>query len=193
MDSQKSANVILLLAWCAVSCGSVENRWAGTIIDSAGVTVVSNPDVGIWTDADRWTVEEELRIGVQEGDPDYQFGQIGGIAVDSRGRLFVLENQAQQIKIYSAEGVYERTLGARGSGPGEIQAAAALLMGPGDTLVVPDPPNMRVSRFAPDGSSLGSFPLDFQQGIPLLYEATSSGVLVRQVRPFTFRGQPAIE
>jgi len=193
MDSQRSANIILLLAWIAASCGDADSRWAGTIGDSAGVTIVSNPDVGMWTEADRWRVEEELRIGVQEGDPDYQFGQIGGITVDSRECLFVFETQAQQIKVYSADGVYERTLGARGSGPGEIQGAAALLMGPGDTLVVPDPPNVRVSRFAPDGSSLGSFPLDFQQGIPLLYQATSSGVLVRQVRPFTFAGQPAIE
>jgi hypothetical protein len=185
--------IVACVAWIGVACGGGESRWAGTITDSAGVTIVSNSAVGVWTETDRWTVEEELRIGVREGDPEYQFGEIGGIAVDSRGRLFILESQAQQINVYSAEGVYEQTVGARGSGPGEIGGAAALLMGLGDTLVVPDFQNLRINRYAPDGSSLGSSPIDMQQGFPLLFQATASGVLVRQVRQAAFGGQPAIE
>jgi hypothetical protein len=189
----KRSLIVTLLGWIGVACGGGESPWAGTITDSAGVTIVSNDEVGVWTEADRWTVEEELRIGVRQGDPEYQFGQIGGIMADSLGRLFVLETQAQQIKVYSPDGVYEQTLGARGSGPGEMQGAAAVLMGPGDTLVVPDLGNLRLNRYAPDGSDLGSSPIDMQQGIPLVFQATPSGVLVRQVRQFNFAGQPAIE
>ncbi len=36
-------------------------EWAGSVRDSAGVAVVSNPTSGIWTDEERWTLTEELR------------------------------------------------------------------------------------------------------------------------------------
>ncbi len=182
--------VALVTAACA---GDGGGQWAGSVTDSAGVEIVSNPAEGMWTAADTWTVEEELKIGTLEGDADYMFGQVGWIAVGSEGRIYVLDAQAQEIKVYSPEGAYEQTIGARGAGPGELQGAMFMLMGPGDTLVVPDLQNMRVNRYAPDGSSLGSFPLDLQQGIPMVFAATSSGVLARQVRPFAFPGQPEIE
>ncbi len=184
---------LLLLVLLAAACSSQGGQWAGSVSDSAGVEVVSNPAEGVWTDGDAWTVEEELRIGTLEGDPDYMFGQVGFMTVDSRGRIFVLDAQAQQIKVYTPEGVYEQTIGARGSGPGELLGSAFVLMGMGDTLVVPDLQNMRINRYAPDGSSLGSTPLNLQQGIPIVFQGTPSGVLVRQVRPFAFPGQPEIE
>jgi hypothetical protein len=184
---------VALTAVIAAACGDGGVEWAGTITDSAGVAIVSNPAEGMWMETDAWTVEEELKIGTLEGDPDYMFGQIGFLTVDSNGRIFVLDAQAQQIKVYSADGVYEQTLGARGRGPGELLGATFVLMGPGDTLVVPDLGNLRINRYAPDGSSPGSTPVDLQQGIPLIFQGTPSGVLVRQVRQFAFPGQPEIE
>jgi hypothetical protein len=184
---------VALTAVIAAACAGGGGEWAGTITDSAGVAIVSNPAEGMWTESEVWTVEEELKIGTLEGDPDYMFGQIGFLTVDSNGRIFVLDAQAQQVKVYSPDGVYEQTIGARGSGPGELLGATFVLMGPGDTLVVPDLRNLRINRYAPDGSSLGSSPLDLQQGIPTVFQGTPSGVLVRQVRQFAFPGQPEIE
>ncbi len=168
-------------------------QWAGSVSDSSGVAIVSNPEGGIWGAEGGWTVEEEVRIGALEGEPDYQFGQVGGVAVDTEGRIFVLDVQAQQIKIYTADGSYEQTIAQRGGGPGELQGAFFVLMAEGDTLLVPDVQNQRINRYAPDGSSLGSFRLSLEDGLPLQFRATGSGLLAKQVRPFAFPGQPEIE
>jgi hypothetical protein len=108
------AGTVLILAACLAACGGEESRWAGTMSDSAGVTIVSNTDVGIWGPGEGWALEEELRIGAVEGAPEYQFGQVSRIAVDSKGRIFVLDGQAQHIQVYSPDGTHEQTVGARG-------------------------------------------------------------------------------
>jgi hypothetical protein len=185
---------LALVALATVACSDGYGNWAGTVTDSAGVTIVSNPAEGVWTSSDRWIVEEDLRIG-SEGDPDYQFGQIGarGTAVASDGRIFVLDAQAQHVKVFSPEGVYQSTVGHPGGGPGEIGAGANfLMMGPGDTLLVMDLGNQRVNRYLADGSDAGSFPLSIEQeGLPLNFTATASGVLARQSRPLALPQRPA--
>jgi sugar lactone lactonase YvrE len=157
------------------------------------VVIVANPAEGIWSSAETWTLEEELRIGTLEGDPEYQFGQVGWLAVNSEGAIYVIDAQAQHIQAYSPDGEYLQTIGQRGAGPGELQQAGFIFVGPGDTLIVPDIANQRVNRYAPDGSSTGSFRVELEKGIPLLYKATSTGVIAEQVRPFSLPGQPAIE
>lgn len=182
-----------LLSITLAACGGEESRWAGTVTDSAGVAIVANPAQGVWDADERWTVEEEIRIGALEGSPEYQFGQIGGITVDSDGRVFVLDAQAQHIQVYAPDGSYVRTIGKRGGGPGELQGAMFVLMGRGDTLLVPDMQNQRVNRYAPDGSSLGSFRLPLEKGLPMQFRATPSGILTQQLRPFALPGQPTPE
>jgi len=186
---------LVVAALVATACASDGGgQWAGSVTDSAGVEIVSNAGQAMWTEADAWTVEEEVKIGTLEGDPDYMFGQVGFLTVDSNGRIYVLDAQAQQIKVYSAGGVYEQTIGRRGGGPGELRGATFVLMAPGDTLVVPDLNNFRINRYAPDGTSLGSSPINLQEhGVPLVFAGTPSGVLVRQEREFAFPGQPEIE
>jgi hypothetical protein len=184
---------VLMLATLLAACGGGESRWAGTITDSAGVTIVSNPAEGIWTGADRWTVEEELKIGVVEGDPDYQFGEIWGITVDSRGRIFVLDFHAQHIQVYSPDGVYQQTVGAPGAGPGELRGAVAVLMGPGDTLLVQDNRAIRFNRYSPDGSSAGGFRIALEGRRPKLFKTSASGVIAEHFVSRDAPGQPGIQ
>ncbi len=185
--------VLASLSFALAACGGGESRWAGSVTDSAGVAVVTNPAEGVWEVAEGWTVEEEIRIGALEGSPEFQFGQIGGITVDSEGRIFVLDAQAQHIQVYAPDGSYERTIGKQGSGPGELKGAIFVLMGPGDTLLVPDMQNQRVNRYAPDGSSLGSFRFSLEEGLPMQFRATPSGILAEQLRPLALPGQPTPE
>jgi hypothetical protein len=180
------------LALIAVACTSAEGAWKGTIIDSAGVMLVSSTDEGVWTPETRWTLQEKLKIGAIDGAPEYQFGQIGLIAIDSRQRLFVMDAQARHIRVFSPTGTYEQTIGGPGAGPGELGAQAiALYMGPGDTLLVPDFANQRVNRYAPNGTSSGSFPLRLENGIPMAINATRTGVIAEQVRPLSLPDRPA--
>lgn len=182
------ATSLVALVLCACSG---EGSWSGTVTDSAGVTIVENTLESIWDASEQWTLEEELRVGTIEGDADYQFGAIGFIAVDSRDRMFVMDAMAQQVKVYSPDGRFEQTIGRPGSGPGELgQSAIQVFMGPGDTLIVPDLGNQRVNRYAPDGTSLGSFRLEIEKGLPLAINATRSGVILEQLRPLALPDQP---
>lgn len=171
-----------------VACSRADPRWNGSMRDSAGVTIVENPEEGIWAPDEAWTVQEERRIGVVDGEHAYQFGVIlpGGVAVDSRGRIFVLDAQAQEVRAFSPRGEYLQTIGGPGSGPGEFSGARTVLMGPGDTLFVPDRRNRRMNRFAPDGAFAGSRPLDPEDGHSVAFRANPSGILAEQISPLLY-------
>jgi hypothetical protein len=139
----------------------------------------------MWSADEAWTTEEVLRIGEAAGDADYQFGQIAGIGVTSDGRVLVLDQQAQRVQVYGPDGLYQRSIGRPGSGPGEFGPAAnSLFVGRGDTVIVPDLANQRVNVFPVDGES-ESFPIRMDQGVPVRYDLLETGSLVTQLRSFT--------
>ncbi|MFH1763365.1 MAG: 6-bladed beta-propeller, partial [Gemmatimonadota bacterium] len=188
-----SASALLLLL-TACSAGSGTGEWAGTVRDSAGILIVENPSKGVWPDGEGWTVEEELRIGAFGGNPDYQFGQVGTVAVSSRGEILVSDTQAQDVRVFSPEGAYLRTVGGPGSGPGELgPGASMLLIAPGDTLLVPDPRNRRSNRYAPDGTSLGSEPLNPERGRALRYNLNPAGAMTAQLRSVQSASRPGTD
>jgi hypothetical protein len=190
-SSVRAACTILLVV--AIGCSDAATR-AGTVSDSAGVAIVRNPEVGRWSPSETWTVVEDLRIGTVEGDSEYIFGRVGSVDVDSRGRIHVLDAQAQLVRVYSAEGHYEATVGSPGSGPGEIgPEPASLFVGPGDTLLLVDLGNQRMNRYAPDGTSLGGFRLAFENGVPIAVRVARSGVIAVQTRPLGAPGQPSVD
>ncbi len=83
MKTRVSFRPAVLAIFFIGACSAGDTNWAGTVADSAGVTIVENPTEGIWNDNSAWGLEEELRIGTADGDPDYMFGSITGIAVSS--------------------------------------------------------------------------------------------------------------
>ena len=184
MERRNTMRLTLAVLLSATVSPGATAQWKGTVKDSAGITIVSNTEQGSWDSSTRWQVEEELRIGVAEGDPNYQFGRIGWITVGSDGTIYVLDQQSQHVRAFSPAGQYLNTLGGPGAGPGELGAAVVFVVaGPGDTLFIPDVANRRVNLFAPDGSAAGSFPLDLQQGLPTIWKSTSAGVVASQIRP----------
>ena len=169
-------------------------EWSGTMEDSAGVQLVRNSLQPIWGEGDAWGFEEVLTIGEAAGDPDYQFGQIAGLDVTSNGFILVLDNLAQHIKVYSADGVFERTVGQAGSGPGEFGPGAAVLMvGTADTVIVPDAGNQRVNVILLGEEESTSFPLSFEEGIPMRWQVSNSGILAVQRRALNLPNQEAVD
>ena len=186
--------VVLATLGLGACAGEDSLDWAGTVTDSAGVMIVSNPAEGIWTTSTHWAIEEELRIGTAEGDPDYQFGRISGIAVASDGRIVVLDQLASELRVFDQQGELESKFGGAGSGPGEIgQGAGPLLLATGDTLWVPDLANQRVNLYALDGESVGSFRMGFESGIPMKWESTPKGWIVNQVRPIQLQPDQTVD
>lgn len=175
-----AACAALSLAACAA--GSDRSGWAGTVSDSAGIIMVSNPVEGIWGPSDAWTVEEVLSVGSIEGAPAYQFGQIVGVDVDTNGNVYVADQQAQEVRVFDAGGAYLRTIGRPGSGPGELGLGIAGVFVVNGEVVVPDLGNQRVARFTPDGEPIGTERLDFAVGVPIRWDVSGGGRLVVQKR-----------
>ncbi len=171
----------------ALACSSadVPATWTGTVTDSAGVTIVSNGNDGAWQAGEEWTLEEDLRIGVMDGDPNYVFGRIAGLCVDSERQIYVLDGQAARVSVYDADGVYQHAFGENGAGPGQFGTLIGpCIEGPGDSLFIPDLQNNRFNRFARDGSFGGSFMVNIMEGVPVGWGVMPDGRPVQQLRFF---------
>ncbi|NIP82581.1 MAG: 6-bladed beta-propeller, partial [Gemmatimonadetes bacterium] len=113
-----------------------------------------NPDTPLWTADGAWTLTDELRIGTVDGDGPELFGRIRSLAVDGGGRIYVLEAQAQEIRVFDGDGAHLRTIGREGGGPGEFARALHMEIGPDGDLWVVDPQNNRLSVFDTAGTYL---------------------------------------
>jgi hypothetical protein len=185
------AGLILLLSACAGDAGP---EWMGTVSDSVGVRIVQNPTEGLWTPESQWTVTEELRIGEVTGEPEYQFGNLIGIDLDDAGNIYAVDQQAQEVRVFDANGTYLRTLGGPGSGPGELGAAASgVWIGPDGRARVADLANGRLNFYLPDGTPDGSFNIPLAQGIPIRWKMSPEGLLLGQLRVLPQAGQDVPE
>jgi hypothetical protein len=102
-------------------------------------------------------IEPDLSIGGGDGGPG-SLGDIRSIAVDHQGRIYVLEAQAQEVRVFDSGGTWLRTVGRSGSGPGEFRMANGIALGPDERLWVYDPGNGRVSIFDSSGTLDRSYP-----------------------------------
>jgi hypothetical protein len=163
--------------------GDNSGAWEGTVSDSAGVTVVTNPAAGLWQNGDGWQVREDLVIGQVEGNPDYLFGSVAGICVSAAGDIVVVDQQVGSVRVFDPEGGLLRVFGGPGSGPGEFgNTLVGCYVAPGDTVAIPDLQLYRVNRFLLDGTVIGAVPFDIGAGIPIRWVMRSDGRLVTQMR-----------
>ena len=142
-----SAATAALLAACgtdAVPPDATPNTVVETIGDT---TVVRTLSGSVWgTEA---TLVPEITIGRLDGPEEYLFGSIRSIAVGDDGTVYILDLQAQHVRVFDSLGVYMETLGRRGEGPGEFTEAEAIAALPDGRLAVRDPDNQRVTVFGP--------------------------------------------
>ena len=127
--------------------------------DSAGITIVENA-APAWSDAEAWTVSDfpSLVIGTRDGPPETQLFRVRAATRFPDGRIAVANDGTAEVRTFHPDGRHDRTIGRRGSGPGEFQSVMALDI-EGDTLIVHD--HREVERFALDGTYL-----DGSYGVP---------------------------
>ncbi len=143
----------LVLCACAEGRGDVE--WAGSVDTLAGGVVhVRNPAEPLWRPGEEWALEEELRIGSATEEGPELFGEVRDLAVDPLGRIYVLESQSNEIRVFDADGGHVRTFGREGQGPGELNGPSALDWDGDGRLWVVDPRNARFSVFDTAGEYL---------------------------------------
>lgn len=143
---------IRLLSALTLACGptgdNTHDAWSGSIDTlPSGKVVVTNTEDPIWKVGQEWNVGLELTIGRAEGSGPDVFGRIGGLELVGKNQLWILEDQAQEIRVFSTQGEYIRTVGRRGGGPGEFAKAVRLDLGPDGNVWVMDRQNARLSLF----------------------------------------------
>lgn len=135
--------------------------WAGTVetLPSGAVHVVS-PDEGLWPEGSEWRLEEDLRIGSFQTEGPDLFGQIADVTIDSAQRILVLEQQSNELRVFTSEGSHVRTIGREGAGPGELRltAAARVFIEPSGRIWIANSGNQRWDLFSPEGDPLATTP-----------------------------------
>lgn len=127
-------SVILgMMAFGACTSGDAGPSAVATVdtLANGAVHVVTRPE-GAWalTGAEPWRLVEELRIGVVEGEEPYMFGQVVDVIPDVMGRIWVLDSQAWELRLFDAQGRFVRSVGGPGEGPGEFSLYVCGLSGP---------------------------------------------------------------
>jgi hypothetical protein len=95
-------------------------KWKGTVVKEGDVTIVKNPREPL-SKTPVLELEEDLSIGGPDAQGDDAFGQARQVVADDAGTMYVLDEQASDVKVFDASGKYLRTIGRKGQGPGELE------------------------------------------------------------------------
>ena len=140
-----AASGIALFILSAVQFAQVP-VWKGKIVKEGETTVVQNPKEPIYRDP-ILTLREDLVLGGSKAQGESMFARARSIAVDNNGNIYVGDFKEACVKVFDKAGVYLRTIGRPGQGPGEIGFVDSisltpdnqeLIVGEGNRLVVFD-------------------------------------------------------
>lgn len=149
--------VCAVVVGCSVDARGESEEWASVIdtIRPGLLRVVHQPPAD---EAITWHLEETLRVGSLDGDDQASFSRIKGLVVLSDERFAVLDDVAQEVRVFNADGTFAATLGGQGQGPGEFEGAYGLMLDDADRIWVPDARNRRLSVWDADDGLLWSTP-----------------------------------
>lgn len=147
----------VLLFFASIAPGAA-TPWSGKEVVEGGVTHVKNPATPMEKPL-VLTLDEQWRIGGEsEGEGEF-FGLISDIALHPKGEVYLVDTQLSEVKVFSKEGKYLRTIGREGEGPGEFRRPSRLFFDPEGNLGVVQSQPSRVVMFKPDGTPGAPFPL----------------------------------
>lgn len=121
-----------------------------------GVECIHNTEIPLHPDK-TVTFVEDLSIGGEGGDGNIILFEPRLSLVDDNENIYIRESQDQVIKVFGPDGKYIKTIGAKGSGPGEFQMVTYLTATKDGKLIVLDRRARRTSFFSSSGQFLKSF------------------------------------
>ncbi|MFC2161840.1 6-bladed beta-propeller, partial [Acidobacteriota bacterium] len=121
----------IFLATCLVFSNACSKKggdsgWSAIIEIVDGIKVVKNPEepkFGVFA----FELEEDLAIG-DVNDEDYFFPRRVDLKVDDDGNIYIRDGGNNRVQKYDQKGVYVRTIGRQGQGPGEYTYPSRLFL-----------------------------------------------------------------
>lgn len=150
VQSSLSCILCTALGLCGLSaCATERDESAVQRTDSAGVEIA----VSGGTDrALEWQLDRLFELGGSEEGPE-SFFRVSAqrVGADVHGNLFVLDAENARVVVFDEDGEFVRTVGSRGSGPGEFQIAISLSVSSAGAVAVFDLAKGSLVRFDADG------------------------------------------
>ena len=144
---------IAVLSGCAGDAGGVADD---TVVrDSAGIRIVESGAT-----APRLlslNPEPLVEIGEMEGAPEYQLHNVQHVTRLSDGTIVIANTGSSEVRFYDEAGRHLRSSGRRGGGPGEFEYIAYMRRLAGDTIMIWDLRNRRVTLLGPGGAHVRDF------------------------------------
>jgi hypothetical protein len=156
--------VVLVAFVLAIAAGPVQaGDWKGKVETVDGVKYVKNPAEPA---SGTTTVEmEELwELGGETDDEEEFFGIIADIEIDGEGNVYLLDAQLAEVKIYTANGEYVRSIGREGEGPGEFRRPSAMFFTKDGNVGIMQTIPAKIVLLSPEGEPLGDHPLPEPEG-----------------------------
>jgi hypothetical protein len=107
-----------------------------------------------------FTFEEELNIGVEEGEEVYQLYRPQDIKLRDNGDIYVIDWRENHLRVYDKDGQYLRTVAQKGRGPGEFETPASFDFLSDGRVVILDGRNRQVSVLNENGVYQGGFKVE---------------------------------
>lgn len=211
-------SVVLVFAFAASALGQSQDAWeTGSsrklgVPDSSGRKCVEINKNGIYTGklsaaGKAVSVEQYSAAGVFVRNWTATFTDVGGLASDSDGNVYVFDQGASKVFVFDGQGTQLRAFGSPGTGDGQLSVSSAYMVGgiAVDALknvYVADQGNSRVQVFDSAGlfklkfGSKGNLPDQFLNG-PAAVAVMPNGVLIAydhadnwyHLRKFTLDGK----
>jgi hypothetical protein len=116
-----------------------QTQWKGSITKEGDVTIVKNPKEPMFK-RDILTLKEDFVLGGSQAQGESVFASAWSIAVDGMGNIYVGDRRQANVKVFDKAGVFIRTIGKRGQGPGELEGSiiSVAIRADGRDLIVAD-------------------------------------------------------
>ena len=136
------------------ACGSADE--SAEVALRVPVLVVENREPR-WGDSDAWSVASEphISIGLLHGPAHYQLFDVVAASRRSDGAIVAVDGGTREVRLYDPNGSFVKTMGGPGSGPGEFQDPAQVVVTADDAMLVWDNANYRITRFDSAGEFMG--------------------------------------
>ena len=146
------------------ACGEQKARGQRTNEEVDGVTVVNNSQEPLNPEL-KIMFEDDLTIGVIEGNENYMFGSQVFVNTDDEGNIYVTDRDRKIVKKYGSNGNFLRSIGRPGQGPGEFQEISEVRFNGDGNIYLHDVKSQRISFLSKEGKYLKAIraPSSFEQ------------------------------